>query len=289
MNNFTNIVTQKFLHTAEKHLMFSNLDKVIVGFSGGADSVCLLHLLNSVKSDYNFDLLAVHINHGIRGDEATRDEDFAKSFCENRQIPFKALSIDCIEEAKKSKESLEECGRRIRYEIFESFCSEKTKIATAHNANDNAETVIFNITRGTTVKGLCGIPFVRGNIIRPILDCSREEIEGYCKENQLDFVVDSTNLSDDYTRNKIRHNILTVMKDMNPSFLDAFSSLVSNASDVSDYLIAQANSLLADAKIDDNIYNSEILLKAHSALSSEAVFIAFKNFSGKSLDFNKEL
>ncbi len=287
MNNFTKVVTNKFKQTVQRFSMLENVETVVVGFSGGADSVCLLHLLDTFKNEYGYSLKAIHVNHGIRGEEAKRDEFFAKDFCEKFGIPFEVVAVNCLEEAKKSKETLEECGRRLRYLVFNSFCDVDSCIATAHNANDNAETVIFNMVRGTTVKGLCGIPFVRDNIIRPVLDCSRTEIEGYCKENNLDFVTDSTNLSDDYTRNKIRHNVLNIFEEINPSFLDAFSSLCANASDVSDFLITKSEDVIVKAQKGKNTYDRALLLEAPSAVSSEVLFKVISQFCGKSADNKK--
>lgn len=287
MNNFTKIVTVKFLDTVAKYRMFENTEAVVVGFSGGADSVCLLHILNSFKNTFGYELKAVHINHGIRGDEARRDEDFAKSFCLKLKIPFVVFHYDCIEEAKQNKESVEECGRRLRYMAFNSSCDRNSKIATAHNANDNVETVIFNVARGTTVKGLSGIPFARDNIIRPLLSCSRAEIEGYCKENNLNFVTDSTNLSVDYTRNKIRHKILPVIEEINPSFTDAFSSLSNNANIVSEFLAKEAEDLITASCKGEHIYDRQLLLDSQEAVVGEVLFKAFFAFSGKSLDNKK--
>lgn len=287
MNNFTKIVSGKFLDTVKKFSMLESVDRVVVGFSGGADSVCLLHLINTYKNQFGYNIKAVHINHGIRGEEAERDELFAEGFCEMSGIPLESVRFNCVEEAKKRKESLEECGRRLRYEIFNSLCTENSVIATAHNANDNAETLIFNMTRGTSVKGLCGIPYVRENIIRPILDCSRKEIEGYCSENGLSFVTDSTNLSVDYTRNKIRHEILPVIESINPSFLDAFSSLCDNARAVSDFVSINADALLVDSKTENNTYRREKLLNSHPSLCSEAIVKAYNDFCGESLDRKK--
>ncbi len=287
MNNFTKIVTDKFLDTVSTYQMLDNTQAVVVGFSGGADSVCLLHILNSFKDKFGYNLKAIHVNHGIRGDEAKRDEDFAKKFCSKQNIYFEAFRFNCIEDAKRNNESVEECGRRLRYTVFNSACEKNSKIATAHNANDNAETVIFNIARGTTVKGLSGIPFTRDNIIRPLLNCTRNEIEGYCRENNLDFVVDSTNLSVDYTRNKIRHKILPIIEEINPSFTDAFSSLSNNAGVVCDLLNKNTEELMAVSRKGEHIYDRQMLLNSHKAVVGEVLFKAFSEFSGKALDNKK--
>lgn len=267
--------------------MLENTESVVIGFSGGADSVCLLHVLNSFKAQFNYSLKAVHINHGIRGDEANVDEDFVRGFCLMNKIPLKVFRYNCIEEAEKNKESIEECGRRLRYESFNKVCGVNSKIATAHNANDNAETIIFNITRGTSVKGLCGIPFTRENIIRPLLNCSRKEIEGYCKENGLEFVTDSSNLSVEYTRNKIRHLVMPVLEEINPSFLNSFNTLSYNAKSVADFLSDKSDSLLSECKIDDFVFKRNILLEADKAIVTELLCSQFYEFSNLVLDSKK--
>lgn len=287
MSNFTDVVRDKVLKALSEYDMLENTDEIIVGFSGGADSVCLLHILKSLSERFEYSLKAIHINHGIRGEEAKHDEAFAGDFCRKLNIPFDCFSFECIKEAELSKESLEECGRRIRYEYFNKACGDNSKIATAHNANDNAETIIFNITRGASVKGLCGIPFKRDNIIRPLLNCSRLEIEGYCQENKLQFVTDSTNLSVEYTRNKIRHQVLPVLEEINPAYLESFNSLRDNAKAVSKYLYSDVKRLLNEAKLDAFTYDRDVLLKNDRAVVSELIYSEFTSFSELTLDRNK--
>ena len=287
MSNYTALVKNKVQSALCDYKMLENTNEIIVGFSGGADSACLLHILDAFKDTYGYSLKAVHINHGIRGAEADSDASFARDFCLKTGIPFELFELDCVTEARKSKETLEECGRRLRYESFNKACGELSKIATAHNANDNAETIMFNITRGSSVKGLCGIPYVRDNIIRPLLNCSREEVEGYCKENDISFVTDSTNLSTDYTRNKIRHLIMPVLEEINPSYLASFNSLSDNAKDVSVYLKRNASDLLSVAKIGEFTYNRQILLNADKALVTEVIFSEFKEYSGLNIESKK--
>ncbi len=287
MSNFTCIVKEKVLKALNEYKMLENTDNVIVGFSGGADSVCLLHILNSLKDTFAYSLKAVHINHGIRGAEADSDENFARDFCLGNGIPFVVCTFNCIEEAERTKETLEECGRRLRYESFNRVCNVNSKIATAHNANDNAETVIFNIVRGTSVKGLCGIPYTRDNIIRPLLNCSRIEIEGYCKENNLSFVTDTTNSSVEYTRNKIRHLVIPVLEEINPAYISSFNSLSDNARSVTDFLAFNKDNLLSESKIDDYTYKRSVLLDADKAIVTELLYSEFFSYSRLNLDSQK--
>ena len=211
----------KVYNTVKKYNMISASDTVLVALSGGADSVSLLHILLSLKNELGFNIAAAHVNHMIRGKEADRDELFVRSLCDKLNISLKIGRFNIPEISKKTGESEELCGRRKRYEFFEQTAP-GAKIATAHNLNDCAETFFLNLSRGAGLKGLTGIPPVRGNIISPLIECERDEIENYCYENRLAFVTDSTNLSDDYTRNKIRHSVLPVMNEINPSFFSVF-------------------------------------------------------------------
>ena len=193
--------------------------KVVVALSGGADSVSLLHVLISLKEEYNIDVYAAHLNHMIRGEEADRDEVFVRGLCEERGIPLHCERSDIPAIAASSGESLELCGRRIRYEMLGRVSDELggARIATAHNMSDNTETVLMNLTRGSGIAGLSGIPARRGDIIRPLLCVTRAEIEDYCSANGLSYVTDSTNLDDLYTRNKLRHNVIPALRELNPS------------------------------------------------------------------------
>lgn len=286
MNNFSFVIKNKVFDAINKYNMLSKTETVVVGFSGGADSVCLLHFLNTYKNELNINLKAVHVNHGIRGDEANRDEAFAVDFCSRLGIECVIKYFNCVELSAQTKESLEECGRRIRYRCFNQVAY-GGKIATAHNANDNAETLIFNLSRGASLKGVCGIPAVRDNVIRPLIFCTRAEIEGYCKENNLIFMTDSTNLSDEYTRNKIRHNILPVMEEVNSSAVSNVSAFCEQAKDIYDYIHSQANTVLNNAYLCDNTYDVHVFKELHKALLSECISISYNRFSGKVLERKK--
>ena len=209
----------KIFSFVKKHNMINKGDTVICGLSGGADSVCLLLVLCELSSKIEFTVKALHVNHCLRGAESERDEKFCRDLCERLDIPFTAVSCNVKEFAEKNSLSVEESARKLRYSVFREN-SENGKIATAHNANDNLETVILNLARGSAIKGFAGIPPVRGNIIRPLLTVSRKEIEKYLEDKGQNYVTDSTNLSDDYTRNKIRHKILPVLEEINPSVIE---------------------------------------------------------------------
>ena len=287
MNNFTSIVRNKAFKAIADYSMLCDTHKIIVGFSGGADSVCLLHMLNSFKVELGFELMGAHVNHGIRGDEALRDADFAQGFCQKLGVEFRLLNIDCVRLSSESGDSLEVCGRNERYKFFHSMAGDGVKIATAHNANDNAETVLFNIARGATIKGGGGIPPVRDAIIRPLIYCTRKEIEGYCKENALEYVTDSTNLSDDYTRNKIRHMVLPVLEEINSESISNFTFFSSNAREVSEYIKGEALRALDYARDFGSNYFVGALLDFDDVVVREALVILFHDMTNKTLERKK--
>ena len=190
---------------------------ILVGFSGGADSTALLHMLHQYSRDSGAHIYAAHINHGIRGDEADRDEVFCREVCDSLGIRLFVLKADLPSIAKERGESLETAARNVRYEYFDRIMSENDipLLATAHNANDNLETMIFNLCRGASLSGMCGIPQTRrcgaGLVIRPILRMTKERILAFCRDNSLSFVTDSTNTDTDYTRNMIRAEIIPAL------------------------------------------------------------------------------
>ena len=179
---------------------------VTAGISGGADSVCLFFVLQKLREEYDLKPKVLHVMHGIREEEAERDMEFTKDLCKKYGVPFEVKRVDVPELAAKRKESLEEAGRYARYQAFKETGSDR--IAVAHNANDRAETVLFNLFRGSGIRGLCGIEPVNGNIIRPLLGVTRNEIEEYLKRIGEEYVIDSTNLENEYSRNRIRNVIL---------------------------------------------------------------------------------
>ncbi|MBQ7654258.1 MAG: tRNA lysidine(34) synthetase TilS [Clostridia bacterium] len=268
-----------FKKIIKKYNMLSFGDRVVIGLSGGADSMTLLHLMNEIKDDYSLDLVACHVNHLLRGEEAYRDMRFVESACRKMDINLETLVVDVKKEAHINHESVEECGRRIRYDFFEKI-SCGGKIATAHNLCDNEETVILNLIRGTGLSGLKGISRVRGNIIRPLLDFSRKEIEEYCKEKNISFIHDSSNDSDEYRRNYIRHNILPKFKELEPSFDKSFSSFVALMEDNNDFINFCADRLIKDSKIAENKYDINVLLNSHKAVCTKALAKMIYDFCG---------
>lgn len=243
-------------------------EKILVGLSGGSDSVCLLHSLYSLKS---VSVYALHVNHGIRGQQADDDEQFCIDLCQKLGIPLQCERIDIPALSANEKTGLEECARKYRYNALIRYAEQNgiKYIATAHNANDNVEAVLFNLCRGAGLKGLCGIPHIRQQngvyIIRPIIKAEKKDILGYLEENALDYVNDSTNSCTDYTRNYIRHEILPHLSRVNPNYI----SNIANCGDIllsaDDYIRSQAEEFLLKQK-GTGICRSE-LLSLHKALA----------------------
>ncbi len=275
--------------TIEQYDMLKYGDTVIVALSGGADSVCLLHNFSEIREKYNIKLMACHVNHHLRGEESHKDMEFCRELCRQNDIEIFIKEADVDALSKQQKLSHEECGRNVRYEFFNSLAEKyNAKIATAHNADDNAETVIYNLTRGASLKGLSGIPRVRGNIIRPLINCTRQEIEEYCKSYGLIFVTDSTNLTDEYTRNKIRHRVMPVLREINPSVEHTVLQMNSTLSEISDYLEKNALLLLKIAGNRDGYFTSK-LNEANPVILRQAVARlfaqnGFNSYSRKHID-----
>lgn len=201
-------------------------DRIVVGVSGGPDSLCLLYVLNELKVKYDLTLLVAHVNHMIR-EEADYEENFVKETASTLNLPFFSKKINVVEEAKKNKQSTEEFARNVRYNFFEEIrLKEKAnKIAVAHNLNDTVETTLMNLIRGCGMEGLCGISAKSNSIIRPLLNTSREKIEEFCNVNSLMPMIDKTNFESIYTRNKIRNNLLPKLKELNPDIITSISRM----------------------------------------------------------------
>ncbi len=274
-----NTIQCKIDEANKVHSLFSDNDKLLVALSGGADSVALLL---SLKQFYpKLTLYACHVNHMLREQEADRDMDFVKELCKAKDITLEILKTDVGAYAKENGLSTELAARNIRYEFFEAVCRKHgiNKVATAHTLSDNAETVLFNLARGTGLSGLCGIPAKRKLsdsifIIRPLIFVKRDEVEAYLKDIGQDFVTDSTNLTDDYTRNFFRHRIIPLFKEINPSFEDALKNTCKTAKDAQIFIDKTVNNNMTDdirilATLDDCVLAS-VITKLYSAFDGSS-------------------
>lgn len=230
---------EKIDRFVEEEHMLGPEDKVLTGLSGGADSICLaLYLLRKKVS-----FAAVHVNHMLRGDEAMRDEEFVRAFCRDHNIPLRVEKKDVAREAKVRGMGLEEAGRAVRYECFHALARELgcTKIAVAHQADDQAETLLFHMARGSGIRGLKGIPSVNGMIIRPLLSVSRLEILEELAALGQDYVTDTSNLEDNYSRNYIRNKIMPLLSELNPQAVSHMQALAARLALTVDYLDLQTD------------------------------------------------
>ncbi len=234
---------EKILAFAEKFNMFPAGASVVCGLSGGADSTCLTLCLWELRDKLGIQVEALHVNHHIRGAESDRDEQFCREFCRRLGIKITVEELNVPEYAEEKSMSLEEAARELRYEAFKRNSCGKI-IATAHNANDNLETAVLNLVRGSGIKGISGIPPVRDNIVRPLLTSTRSEIEAYLREKGCSYVTDSTNLSNDCTRNKIRHLILPVLAEINPSAVETFISSADTLREENSFIEAETQKAL---------------------------------------------
>ena len=263
-------MNHKIRATIEEFSMLRQGDTVTAAVSGGADSVALLDFLCSLV-DLKLTVRACHLNHGLRGAESDRDERLVRTMCEQYGIPLEVRYEDVRALAGERKVSIEVAARDARYSFFEEQAVRYGgKVATAHTLSDTAETVLLNLARGTGITGMCGIPPVRGYLIRPLVACTRGEVEEYCAVHGLCYVTDSTNLTDDYTRNHIRHNILPLFDRVNTGTLEAIGRMTNTLrrdADCLNQLAAQE----AAACVREDGYDAIALSQRHPAVRSRVI------------------
>lgn len=275
-------LTKKLTNNILKYNLIEDKDTVLIGLSAGPDSVFLTLMLYKQqeilsKKNISFNIQAAHVNHKIRK-EANFDQDLAKKICEKLNIPIYIKEIDVLKIANERKIGTEECGRDIRYEFFNEICDKNniSKIAIAHNMEDNAETIIMNFLRGAGIDGLKGIEYINKNIIRPILNISKQDILTYLDNNNIEYAIDKTNLNKDYTRNKIRNELLHKLKEYNPNIIQTLNNMSEILKDedklieeviskkINDLIkIRSDENMLIDIKIFNNleVYEKKLLIK----------------------------
>lgn len=238
----------------EQYHMIDRGDRVVAGISGGADSVCLFFVLLELQGEMGFEFVAVHINHGLRGESANRDERFVKELCAKYGVPLEISHIDLESTAKKWKQSLEEAGRQARRRAYEDACRKYgcNKIALAHHQNDNAETLLLNLSRGSGLAGMGGIRPVNGAYLHPLLCLTRQEAEQYLRDRGQEWCTDETNLETEYTRNKLRHLVIPVLEEqVNTQAVRHMNETMEQLREVQEYLSAQADAAFAQAVCPD--------------------------------------
>lgn len=260
-------------------------EPILLGLSGGADSSALLLMLKEYARQNGSRIYAAHLNHGIRGIEADRDEQFCKELCLRAGVEFFSKKLDIPAMASESGESLETAARNARYQFFYEIMKENNIkiLATAHNADDNLETLIFNIARGTGLGGLCGIPDSRpiGDcvVIRPILTMEKEKIIAFCKDNGISFVTDSTNADNEYTRNKIRNRVIPILKEINSNAVNNASRMTESLKDDSLCLQSMAGWFLEELG-DDCSIELEKLCGSPSSIVNRALIRLYDELTG---------
>lgn len=259
----------KVLKSIKKYNLIEDNDKIVLGVSGGPDSISMLNILNELRNDtkelsrkIKFDIVVAHINHKIRS-KADEEEEFVKEFCRKINVEFFSKQIDILKYAKENGIGTEEAGRNIRYNFFEEVLTNtnSNKIAIAHNINDKAETIIMNIVRGSGISGLKGIDIKREKYIRPLLECSRDEIEAYCEENKLNTKIDESNFQNIYRRNKIRNVVIPYIKEeFNPSIVESLNRLSNLVIEEDEYIKKIVEKEFENLEIKNSENNCEIQL-----------------------------
>ena len=300
------MLKESVIDTIKKFNLIENGDRLVLGVSGGPDSLSMLNILNELKLDRTFDieLFVAHVNHGLR-ENANIDEVFVKDFCKERNIECFVLNTNIKEIAEIEKRGLEETGRKIRYEFFDKVMKQtnSNKIVIAHNANDNVETILMNILRGAGLSGLKGIEIQNGKYIRPLIESSREEIERYCEEQKLYPRHDETNDENIYTRNKLRNIVIPYIKqEFNPNIIETITRLSNIVKDDINYLdiqteIAYNNMCVEENFVHENVYNqkneAKIILDLKKfnmqdrAIQKRIIFLAINKLFGTTQGIEK--
>ena len=280
---------EKVIETIKKYNLIQNGDKIVLGVSGGPDSISMLKIIKEIKDEHimEFEICVAHINHMIRK-EANEDEKYVQEYCEKNNIECYIKRIDVKKFANNNKIGTEEAGRNIRYEFFEEILHKKgfNKIAIAHNKNDKIETIIMNLLRGSGLSGLKGIEPKRDNkYIRPLIECERQEIEEYCDKYELHPRIDRTNFENEYTRNKIRNIVIPyIQKEFNPNIIKTLSRLSDVATDESDYIQLQTLKIYQKILIEKREREIQIDLKEFNkqekVIKSRLILLVIKELMG---------
>ncbi|WP_293981403.1 tRNA lysidine(34) synthetase TilS [uncultured Clostridium sp.] len=265
-------------------------DRILVALSGGPDSVCLLNILYNLKEELDIEIGAAHLNHMLRDEDAFQDEEYVKNLCESFDIPCFVKRVDINKYSKENKMSSEMAGRDARYNFFDEVIREHgyNKIATAHNANDQAETILFRLMRGTGIEGLCGIKVCRDKIIRPILCLSRKEVEEYIEVNNLKPRIDKTNFEKIYNRNKIRLDILPYIKEnFNEDIIQTLNRMSVLLQKDNEFIEKSARSFYEKYCVEQQDYFiiKKKMFDNHEAVVTRVIRYALTNFSKTHYDF----
>ncbi len=280
---------EKVLKTIKEHNLLSGGETVICAVSGGADSMCLLTVMKALSAEMRLRVVAANLNHSLRGAEGDGDSQYVETICEIRGIPFYGKKLDVAAIAHARGQSIEEAGREERYKFFQEVSAKLggAVIATGHNLGDNAETILFRLARGSAPRGLCGIQYKRGNIIRPLLDASRGEIRDYLVENAVLWREDSSNAELNYTRNKIRHTVIPRLEEINPEAVEKIAGFGKSLSEDEEYLGGLADKLLESARVEKDEYSTASILGAPLPIAKRAAAKLLEMWGAKDIDRDK--
>lgn len=284
------MIFEKFSNYLKEKEMISPEGKVIIALSGGIDSMVMLHLFRRFQEKNGGSIAVAHLNHGLRGEESDRDEEFVKKTAAQLGLDCFCKKVNLKKSGNRKEENIQSAGRRERYAFFHSVAVQvkADKIALGHNADDQAETVLMRIIRGSGINGIGGIPPIRGNIIRPILCLTRKEIEDYAKQEKVDYIEDSSNSSTKYLRNSIRLELMPLLRSYNPNIGQELNLLSNFSRDINSYLHDRAEDVLQKIKIGNKSDGDTLFLdlagfnELPSALKGKLVPLAFEKITGTS-------
>ena len=285
------VLIDKVLNFVDEHNMLPESGLVLACVSGGADSMCLLEVFRRISTQRGFSLAVAHFNHKLRGEESDRDEKFVRDYCEKFALAYYTQSGDVCSFAKQNGLSIETAARDMRYDFFHNLADTLAaeKIATAHNADDNTETILINLARGAGTKGISGIPPIRGKIIRPMLTITRDEIIAFLSDHGISYVEDSTNSDDVYTRNKIRHHVIPILKEINPRLNEA-ASITARLMREDEKMLSEMADIFIKDKRDGFSVTCEDILALPTAVSRRVIRKLYGgNLSFKHVDLVLEL
>lgn len=283
---------EQVTRTIERYQMLCGGETVVIGLSGGADSTALLYALLSLRKQLSLTLYAAHINHMLRGAEAERDQAFVQTMCDSLHIPCHCTRQDVAAIARETGSSIEAAGHMVRYAYFREIAARVSadRIAVAHNQNDVAETTLLHLSRGCSLSGLCGIPPVNGEIIRPLMQCSRTDIIAFLARRDIAYVTDSSNQTDEYSRNRIRHKILPELERINPAAVATLAADTARFSIDNDWIQQQAD-ILCQSCLNVGVDTAQVdvpqLSGAHPALQYRVLLRAIAAVTGSARDISQ--
>ena len=292
-------IYETVINFIKKHNLIENNSKLLIALSGGPDSVFALHFFHQFKNKYKAELIAAHVNHNLRGNDSEQDQIFCEKICNELKIPIFIKSVDVEKFARKNNQSIEEAARNLRYNFFEEISNhEKVDyIITAHNSDDNTETILLNLIKGTGLSGLSGIPVKRGKIVRPILSLSKKEIVEFLELNKINFRIDKSNYENDFERNKLRNIVIPEIEKINPSLNSTLRNFSNNISSINIFIqqeIEKAFKKFVKKNENQFIVNQKLFQRENVLISSLIIKKLFEDhlkisFTSKDSDKVKNL